>query len=173
MHNFYDLITLFNRCFQSCYHTVLIAGEEEPIYLPMSAKQTYHQVVFANGFYSSALHEIAHWCIAGERRRQQIDYGYWYVPDGRNARQQQLFQQVEIKPQAIEMLFSQAVDYPFQFSIDNLTGENTECETFKKSVLEQANEYRQLGLPARAEQFLQALQQFQAQPLIVLEDTTI
>ncbi|PPS58814.1 hypothetical protein CRX72_23640 [Pantoea sp. BRM17] len=63
----------------------LIKGDDEPIYLPADAESPWHRVVFAHGFYASALHEISHWCIAGDARRQQVDFGYWYCPDGRDA----------------------------------------------------------------------------------------
>ncbi|WP_417667272.1 elongation factor P hydroxylase, partial [Pseudidiomarina sp.] len=39
--------------------------------------------------------EMSHWCIAGEKRRQLEDYGYWYLPDGRDAQQQHAFEQAE------------------------------------------------------------------------------
>lgn len=61
--------------------------------------------------------------IAGEQRRLLPDLGYWYAPDGRTAEQQALFEQVEIKPQAIEWLFSKAFGRKFRVSLDNLTGE--------------------------------------------------
>src|SRR3546814_2809228 len=49
---------------------------------------------------------VAHWCLAGAARRRQDDYGYWYAADGRDLEQQHLFEQVEVKPQALELLFS-------------------------------------------------------------------
>src|SRR5690606_39383874 len=52
-------------------------------YLPASEPDGLARVVFAHGFFASALHEIAHWCIAGDYRRTLHDYGYWYCPDGR------------------------------------------------------------------------------------------
>lgn len=59
--------------------------------------------------FNSALHEISHWTIAGAKRRLLPDLGYWYAPDGRTKEQQDLFEQVEIKPQAIEWLFAQSL----------------------------------------------------------------
>lgn len=44
----------------------------------------------------------------GEKRRQLVDFGYWYAPDGRSAEQQELFQAVEVKPQAMEWILSPA-----------------------------------------------------------------
>ncbi|MDI8993212.1 elongation factor P hydroxylase, partial [Salmonella enterica subsp. enterica serovar Anatum] len=42
------------------------------IYLPADAQVPYHRIVFAHGFYASALHEISHWCIAGKARRELV-----------------------------------------------------------------------------------------------------
>ncbi len=50
--------------------------------------------------FASALHEISHWCIAGKARRELVDFGYWYCPDGRDAMTQSQFEDVEVKPQA-------------------------------------------------------------------------
>ncbi len=78
----------------------------------------YHRIVFAHGF-SPVLHEISHWCIAGEARRR---LRYWYCPDGRDEKTQCEFEVVEIKPQALDWLFCVAVGIPFNVSCDNLEG---------------------------------------------------
>ncbi len=159
-HHYQDLIQIFNNCFETTYNTRLVKGDDEPIYLPAHADCAHHAIVFAHGFFSSALHECAHWFIAGPSRRLQIDYGYWYVPDGRTAEQQAIFQQVEIKPQAIEAMLSQACGYRFQFSIDNLHGEESDTAHFKAAVAEQIEVYQQQGLPKRAGLFREALLDF-------------
>lgn len=160
MHNICDLIKIFNGCFESSHNTQLVRGEEEPIYLPADENTPYNSIVFAHGYFSSALHECAHWLIAGEERRKQIDYGYWYVPDGRSAEQQMEFQLVEVKPQALEWILSKAAKFPFQFSIDNLNGEETETESFKLAVREQVSRYENEGLSPRTELFCTALSNF-------------
>ena len=160
MHLYQDLIQLFNTCFESTYNTRLVCGDDEPIYLPANEHCSYHAIVFAHGFFSSALHECAHWLIAGEERRKQLDYGYWYVPDGRTPEQQAQFQQVEVKPQAIEWMLSAAAGYKFQFSIDNLNGAETDPEPFKRAVEQQVLLYTQQGLPPRAALFHQAIHGF-------------
>lgn len=152
-----DLIFLFNHCFQTTYQTQLAYGQEEPIYLPAHADQPYHTIYFAHGYFSSALHECAHWFLAGAERRLQVDYGYWYIPDGRTAEQQALFQQVEVKPQALEWVLSKACAYPFRLSFDNLDGPNVAYEQFEAAVQEQMLCYEREGLPPRAEIFHQAL----------------
>ena len=160
MHHYQDLITIFNQCFLHHYNTQLVKGGDEPIYLPADDTRSYHAIFFAHGFYSSALHECAHWLIAGEERRQQIDFGYWYAPDGRTAAQQLLFQSVEVKPQAIEWMLSVAANHRFQVSIDNLNGEACDTQAFKDAVHQQVRLYCEQGLPARATVFRQALCQF-------------
>ena len=98
-----DLIRIFNHTFSSSMNTLLIKGGDEPLYSPANEACEYHQIIFAHGFFSSALHEISHWCLAGTNRRLKEDFGYWYTPDGRDESQQREFEQVEIKPQAIEV----------------------------------------------------------------------
>ena len=160
MHKICDLINIFNGCFESSYNTHLVCGEDEPIYLPADENNPHNTVVFAHGYFSSALHECAHWLIAGEERRKQIDYGYWYTPDGRSAEQQMEFQLVEVKPQALEWILSMAAGVQFQFSLDNLNGEQTDPEPFKLAVRQQVLHYETHGLSQRAEIFHMALSDF-------------
>lgn len=160
MHDCEDLIHIFNACFSETHQTRLVRGTDEPLYLPMSDEAPYHSVIFANGFFSSALHECAHWLIAGPERRQRIDYGYWYIPDGRTEAQQDAFQAVEVKPQALEWILSDAAGYTFQFSIDNLNGPPLDTEQFKANVRAQVARYRKQGLWPRALKFCQALEAF-------------
>lgn len=148
-----DLIELFNESFQNSENTRLVAGMKEPIYLPANNRCKYNQVVYANGFFSSALHEIAHWCIAGEKRRQLTDYGYWYVADGRSVAQQREFEVVEVVPQALEWIFACACGIGFVISVDNLNGEMSDTEPFKKAVYQQVIKFCKEGLNARSEQF--------------------
>jgi elongation factor P hydroxylase len=173
VHRYHDLITIFNDCFEATHHTRLVKGEDEPIYLPANPSQPYHAIYFAHGFFSSALHECAHWLIAGEPRRNQIDYGYWYVPDGRTAEQQMVFQQVEVKPQALEWILSVAAGYRFQFSIDNLNGEEQDSSEFKRAIYEQVLRYCERGLSPRATQFRDALCRFYGTPSRLTSDQFI
>jgi elongation factor P hydroxylase len=165
MHDYHDLITIFNHCFAESHNTRLLKGDNEPIYLPADKTCPYHAIFFAHGFYSSALHECAHWLLAGEDRRKQVDFGYWYEPDGRNAQQQALFLQVEVKPQALEWILSQAATYRFRISLDNLSGEATCAGMFKEAVYQQVLWYCVNGLPARARRFRAAICDFYQQKL--------
>ncbi len=156
-----DLIMLFNDLFRETFRTILVRGREEPEYLPAGSARELAQIVFAHGYYASALHEISHWCIAGEHRRTLHDYGYWYCPDGRTPAQQRAFEQVEVKPQAIEWVFSVAAGSRFHISVDNLSGEGASDEySFRCRVLEQAEGYLDRGLPQRAQSFFDTLKSF-------------
>jgi elongation factor P hydroxylase len=164
-HNIEDLIELFSATFFADYNTRLIkgdllTGDNEPVYLPASEACSYHQIVFAHGYFSSALHEIAHWCIAGKERRLKEDFGYWYEPDGRNEQQQKVFESVEVKPQAIEWAFCIAANKKFNVSADNLNGAEADTQAFKVGVLKQVEHYLEHGFPQRAQQFIDALSAF-------------
>ncbi|MCL7945815.1 elongation factor P hydroxylase [Marinobacter sp. ATCH36] len=156
-----DLIMLFNGLFREKYRTVLVRGGDEPEYLPAAEPDSFAQIIFARGYYASALHEISHWCIAGEYRRTLCDFGYWYCPDGRSVEQQQAFEKAEVKPQALEWLFSVAAGTRFHVSVDNLSGNGAwDEDAFRRNVTAQANDYLKLGLPYRAGLLLQTLRNF-------------
>ncbi|MDR3502293.1 MAG: elongation factor P hydroxylase [Legionella sp.] len=167
MHHYEDLITIFHACFGADYNTRLVKGDNEPIYLPADEQCDFHAIFFAHGFFSSALHECSHWLIAGEERRKQVDFGYWYAPDGRTAEQQVLFQQVEVKPQAIEWILSKAAGHKFRISIDNLDGEQSDTEAFKHAVYEQVKHYCTHGLSERAKRFREAISAFYGQNAVL------
>jgi elongation factor P hydroxylase len=150
---------VFRDCFYAGYQTQLVGGAPEPLYQPAVAAGDDHRIVYREDFFASALHEVAHWCIAGSERRRHIDYGYWYTPDGRDPLQQRQFEQVEVKPQAIEWHFSLACGVPFRVSPDNLLGRRGDGLAFAVAVAEQAQDYTHNRLPSRAEQFRLALVQ--------------
>lgn len=164
-HQYQDLIKLFQDTFFKEYNTQLIKGGDEPLYLPAHESCSFHQIIFARGFYSSAFHEISHWCHAGEDRRLLVDYGYWYVPDGRNEQQQKKFEQVEIVPQAMEWAFNIAAQKKFHVSSDNLNGFQADSIDFKKRVYQQVEKYIEQGFPIRAKLFIEALAKFYNTPL--------
>ncbi|RUR55953.1 elongation factor P hydroxylase [Vreelandella populi] len=156
-----DIIALFDGVFTLHYQTRLVRGGDEPLYRPANAETPYHQIIFARGFYASALHEISHWCIAGAKRRQLEDYGYWYLPDGRNAQEQSAFEQAEIAPQALESLFADACERTFHVSVDNLGGDvEVDRDAFAGKVNARKQRYLQEGLPTRANALYVALTSF-------------
>lgn len=164
-HKIEDIIAIFNDTFFSTYNTKLIKGEDEPIYLPADESHSYHRIIFAHGYYASAMHEIAHWCVAGAKRRLLEDFGYWYVPDGRTAEQQHEFEKVEIKPQAIEWALCAAAGKSFHVSADNLEGATPDTQTFKMNVFKQVQCYLSEGFPERVNTLMTALSTFYNQPL--------
>jgi len=160
----HDLITIFNDLFAHSFNTVLVKGAGEPIYLPAEKPGEKHQVVFAHGYFASALHEISHWCIAGEERRKLVDFGYWYQPDGRTEAQQKAFEQVEVKPQALEWIFATAAGHRFHFSADNLNGDVGDNSEFIERVKRQVVDYLSQGLPLRGHLLVEGLVQFYRTP---------
>lgn len=136
---------LFDTCFLDKYNTRLCGGGDEPVYLPAKDDQDYHRLIYRADYTASALHEVAHWCIAGPQRRRQVDFGYWYFPDGRSAQQQRAFEQMEVKPQALEWIFSEALGLRFQLSTDNLNGggssSSASADDFADLVFQQALSY--------------------------------
>ncbi len=151
------LIRVFDDCFLDSHRTRLIGGGEEPLYRPAATAGAVHCIIFAHDHFASALHEVAHWCIAGPQRRLLTDYGYWYSPDGRDAARQRAFEQVEVRPQALEWIFSRAAGQFFRVSIDNLHGDSGDTSSFKDAVWQQVEAYCQAGLPGRAARFHKAL----------------
>ena len=151
------LILHFNHWF-SHLNVTLVRGDFEPEYFP-ATHNSPARIQFAHGFFNSALHEISHWTIAGDKRRLLPDLGYWYAPDGRTKEQQALFEQVEIKPQAIEWLFSKAFGRKFRVSLDNLTGDGGDGSSFKDNVYAQVQRYftGEAKLPRDAARFIHCI----------------
>lgn len=163
-HRIEDLIPLFNRLFLDSLNTELVAGADEPIYLPASSDYPHHRIIFAHGFFSSALHEIAHWCVAGFERRQLEDFGYWYKPDGRTALEQQEFERVEQRPQAYEWILSASAGKVFHFSADNLSAGLGASDLFKQAVAQRAQQTLSEGMNWRLKALSEALREFYHQP---------
>ncbi len=161
-----DLIPLFNGLFLDSYNTELVAGDDEPIYLTADAHHPHHRIVFAHGFFASALHEIAHWCVAGPRRRQLNDFGYWYKPDGRSAEEQAEFERVEVQPQAYEWILSQSAGHRFHFSADNLASGIGASTEFMRAVHARVLQLLEQGLPVRVQRLSDALRQYYATPAL-------
>ncbi len=89
---------VFADCFTRDFDTLLLGGAPEPVYVPagmrcgVTAPAPHHRLFYREDFFASALHEAAHWCIAGRERRLLVDFGYWYAPAGRDAPAQARFQ---------------------------------------------------------------------------------
>ena len=169
-HAYQDLIKIFNDTFVADYNTKLELGGEEPIYLPADDATPYHRIIFARGFYASALHEIAHWCVAGPQRRLLEDFGYWYEPDGRTEQVQAEFEKVEIRPQAYEWILSMSAGFPFTVSCDNLNGDfEPDRVAFMSKVHAEVTTIFQQGLPLRVKMLSDALRAFYQVPELSLD----
>jgi elongation factor P hydroxylase len=151
------ITSAFNAVFFASHNTRLCGGGSEPIYLPSTDSRLSNQIIFSHDYAASALHEVAHWCVAGEHRRTLEDYGYWYSPDGRSDSQQKEFESVEIKPQALEWIFSVAADLTFKVSADNLESNLGASALFKHNIHQQVITYLRNGMPSRPQLFLTAL----------------
>ena len=155
-----ELVERFNGVFIQEYNTRLVGGFDEPLYQP-SVNGSIAEIRFTRDYFRSALHEVAHWCLAGESRRQLVDYGYWYRPDGRGEKEQEEFFRFEVKPQSLELAFSKKFAVDFQVSCDNLNGaagnslKNAHAEIeFERQVIEQLAVFQKQGFPERAQRIL-------------------
>jgi elongation factor P hydroxylase len=151
-----DVASVFNALFRPGYCTEMRGGADEPLYLPATPTGPA-QVIYRDDYAASALHEAAHWCIAGPKRRALIDYGYWYVPPPRTPLQQQQFFHHEVRVQAIELLFAAAAGVAFRTSHDDPDLDGHEIEQFALAVEMEAGRLTARGLPLRAAWFRDAL----------------
>ena len=140
------------------YHTELVGGASEPLYKPADGGAPA-QLYFREDFPASALHEVAHWCIAGIQRRGQEDFGYHYIAGPRDARQQAAFFELELHTQSLERAFARALGLEFQPSADNL---RADIDGFAAAIEAHTCALEAwLASPAgtRARRFIQALEQ--------------
>ena len=166
---------VFHQTFTQNHKARLFGGYDEPEYIPAKDDKPA-KICYRADYAESALHEVAHWCVAGEARRKLADYGYWYAPDGRNALQQKAFFEVEFRPQALEWLFCSAAGLKFRPSVDNLSlvaGRLPELpEKFIDNMKQAAIDCLQGAKDSRAMQFSNALMQESGCPLILVSEIT-
>jgi elongation factor P hydroxylase len=164
------LIAVFDSLFSVEFNTRLLGGVAEPVYIPAGCSAAeaiednslvdicdYHRLYFRDDYFSSALHESAHWCIAGAERRLKVDFGYWYNPDGRSQKQQSVFERAETRPQALEWMFSVACGQRFRISADNLAADIGASEEFIQAVARQAQGWCDSSMPTRGERLAKGL----------------
>ena len=144
-----EITATFNRLFAARHNTRLCGGAHEPYYQTSCRESELHEISFRHDYASSALHEIAHWCISGKCRRQQDDYGYWYMK-ARGAMQQAAFELVESGPQALEWIFSVAAGVDFRVSCDNFDETSINRQNLRRQVHRKVRCYARTGLPDRA-----------------------
>ena len=150
-----NIVRVFSDCFEAPYRTRLIGGADEPLYKPAASDGDYHCIYFRSDYAASALHEVAHWCIAGAARRAQTDYGYWYEGE-RDHDTQRAFEQAETRPQGLEWLLSEAAGISFRVSCDNFDLTAMDLPRFRAAVRGAALAWID-RLPARAALFIDAL----------------
>lgn len=151
---------LFADCFYDAYQTCLIGGADEPYYQPATGAGGCHSLYYRSDYFASALHEVAHWCMAGTHRRAQADFGYWYAAGDRTVEQQGAFEKAESRPQGLEWIFSKACNFPFTPSADNLELARQgllDTRGFSQLVLNEALAWQIKGLGDRAQGFYRAL----------------
>ncbi len=149
------VIDVFQRSLGDSCQTALIGGFDEPEYVP-GGPGKMAQIRFRADYLSSALHEVAHWCIAGAARRKLYDFGYWYDTEGRSSEQQLRFERFEVKPQALEWIFAVACNHPFHLSRDNFGVDYISSFDFADAVSSQAGRWC-LKMPLRAARFADSL----------------
>lgn len=155
------LETLFDALFAADERTRLIGGASEPVYRPAISDDASHRIIYRADYFASALHEVAHWCIAGPARRRLPDYGYWYAPAGRGPAAQRAFEAAEARPQGLEWLFAQACGTPFVLSVDNVGAapDRAQLARFAVAVAVAARGWQRQGPAGRAGRFVAALRE--------------
>ncbi|MCZ6640872.1 MAG: elongation factor P hydroxylase [Gammaproteobacteria bacterium] len=156
-----EIASTFNCLFAETHSTVIRGGVSEPLYMPPQ-HNARGVIRYTRNYASSALHEIAHWCIAGSKRRRLIDYGYWYLSPPRSRSGQQSFFAVEARVQALEWLFAEAAGVSFHLSADDVhdcddRGEVGDIAAFARQVECRVALWRAQGLPRRARRMFLAL----------------
>lgn len=129
-------------------------GADEPFY--EAAKDGKKAVLyFRDNYPRSLLHELSHYCLAGDRRRKLDDFGYWYFPCGRTEEEQLLFEKVEARPQGLEKAMCEAIGIKFSPSLDDFSGRPA-SESFLKQ-LDKTYQEMLISAPPTARKVLAAL----------------
>jgi elongation factor P hydroxylase len=148
-----EIARRFNAMAGHRYRTVLLGGAAEPLYVPASDAHPA-EIHYTLDYAQSALHELAHWCIAGGERRRQADYGYWYQPPPRDALARMRFFAVETRVQGLELLLARAAGVRFHVSVDD---PGTDPGEFAAHVHAAARGWLAHGLPSRTRAVFEAL----------------
>lgn len=148
-----EIARRFNGTVGRRYHAVLIGGADEPLYQPAASGRPA-EIRYTRDYAQSALHELAHWCIAGPERRGLLDYGYWYDPPPRAGRARELFFAVEGRVQGLELLFARAAGVRFHVSFDD---PGSDPGDFEARVRRAARAWLAAEFPARTAAVFAAL----------------
>ncbi len=112
------LIDVFSKTFPKLK---IVGGAEEPFY-EAPANGSSAKLYFRSNYPRSLLHEMSHYCLAGDRRRKVDDFGYWYTPCGRSSEEQSQFELAEARPQGLEKVMCEIVGIKFSPSLDDFSG---------------------------------------------------
>lgn len=110
------------RVFANILPDLIIKGDAEEPFYKAPQVDSHAILYFRSNYPRSLLHEIAHYCLAGDRRRGVDDFGYWYTPCGRTAEEQRRFEVVEARPQGLEKAMCEIVGLKFSPSLDDFSG---------------------------------------------------
>jgi len=160
----HDIAARFNADVGRRYHACLLGGAVEPLYEPARAGLPA-RIHYRQDFAQSALHELAHWCIAGAARRALPDYGYWYQPPPRDPALRARFFAVEGRVQGLERLLAHVARVRFHVSVDDPGSDPLD---FEARVMASARAWLARDLPPRTQAVLAALSPDWRQRLRVL-----
>lgn len=146
-------------CFNSRFgrQARLVGGGREPFYRPAAGGRSA-VIRYTRDYAQSALHEIAHWCLATPAARRQADYGLCYQPPPRSPADQAKFYADEVPVQALEWVFALACGVTFSLSADNPGMDNDPARPqFERQVRAAHLRLLKAGLPNPANDVLAAL----------------
>jgi hypothetical protein len=147
------LIRVFDSTF-AAEGVCLLGGAAEPLYEPAQGEGPA-RLWFTQDYASSALHEAAHWCLAGARRRTCVDFDYRYVPAARRSEAEQAaFEHAEVRTQALEWRLSLAARVPFHLSVDSIGRDRA---PFRARVVAEVRRRIAAGWPPRIDRLAVAL----------------
>ncbi|MFP8965318.1 elongation factor P hydroxylase [Pokkaliibacter sp. CJK22405] len=146
------------KAFAHILPDLIIQGDaEEPFYEAPTAS-TRAVLYFRSNYPRSLLHEMSHYCLAGDRRRGLDDFGFWYAPCGRSAEEQERFEVVEARPQGLEKVLCEIVGLKFSPSLDDFSGRPASASFLQ--ALEQAYQEMQVSPPHTANKVLSGLKSY-------------
>jgi len=151
-----EIAAVFNALFARSHRVRLAGGGEEPLYRPATAGAPA-LIRYTRDYPRSALHEAAHWCIAGAARRRLEDYGYYYQPPPRSPAERRAFVTLEARAQALEAIFAAAAGLPFAVSVDDVDNALDTEAALAAAVAGAMAEWLRRGLSDRARRFEAAL----------------
>jgi elongation factor P hydroxylase len=153
-----EIAGCFNRHLGRRHGVRLVGGAAEPLYLP--GQEGWSVIRYTRDYAASALHELAHWCIAGAERRRRVDYGYWYAAPPRTPADQMAFVAAELPVQALESVLASACGVEFRVSVDDPHVPVEHADVFARDVAEYAATRTHRTMSARAMRLVAVLKAF-------------